>query len=236
MAEDDFKERAEPANRERTCARLVRVSSAAGDEAEAPSSAGASVASDDLGSPKRRRGIRIPELIWEAILATQDPEHARFRVKENPDGTEELVPVKRPLSLKKQLRKLAGRAIAQDPGARLGSRQTQRDGRFWPKVNPEALADLLGISRATAYRWARDPVVLEWAEKMRQPAPIGRERHLMEPATKRDVLEARLQLEQRLEEIQADMRETLHVVLERFPDSAALAAAVDRFVDDALGD
>jgi hypothetical protein len=234
MAEEDFKERADPADRGRVRARLEDVSSDSGEQTGAPSSAGAPVRSNDGDSSKRRRGIRVPELIWEAILATQDPEHATFLVKENPDGTEELVPVKRPLSLKKQRMKLAGRAIAQDPGARLGSRQTQRDGRFWPKVNPEALADLLGISRATAYRWAKEPSVLEWAEKMRQPGPKGREAILREQL---ESIDARLEAAQvELGEARADLRRTMADVLERFPDDERVRAAVDQFVDDALGD
>src|SRR5438552_2725619 len=42
-AEDDFKERADPADRGRVCARLVAVSSGSGEQTGAPSSAGAPV-------------------------------------------------------------------------------------------------------------------------------------------------------------------------------------------------
>jgi hypothetical protein len=92
------------------------------------------------------------------------------------------------------------------------------------KLNTKTVAAHYGIKE----RAARDLV-------RAANSTIGREADSM-PLTKADMNELREELEERYEALHADVRATLAVVLERFPNSNAVAAAVDEFLDDTLRD
>lgn len=93
-------------------------------------------------------------------------------------------------------------------------------------VNTTALAEVLGEKKD----WVRD-----WRRKNRANSPMGTEVDSM-PLTKADMTELREELEERYEALHADVRATLAVVLERFPDSNTVTAAVDEFLDGTLRD
>jgi len=66
-------------------------------------------------------------------------------------------------------------------------------------------------------------------------SPKGEEADSM-PLTKADMNELREEMTERYEALHADVRATLSIVLERLPDSNAVAAAVDDFLDGTLRD
>jgi hypothetical protein len=92
------------------------------------------------------------------------------------------------------------------------------------KLNTKTVAEHYGIKERAARNLVRAA-----------NSPLKREVDSM-PLTKADMNELREELEERYEALHADVRATLAVVLERFPDSNTVAAAVDEFLDDTLRD
>lgn len=269
---DDFQERVTSANRARRCARLVSVSSAAGEQTGASASAGAPVEFSSEGAPPgfwRCRRLaplgashcsKHSEVVPEPSIVSVTPQtllvvreeifekiggvfankigevfyDARARrgrsrkgildedvlmdainsgLTANPEiraRITELVRDSRDVLTRSQLRALRGLLVsAVFPGRTL---------------NTEVVAAHYGISPRAARNLVRSA-----------NSTLSREADSM-PLTKADMNELREELEERYEALHADVRATLAVVLERFPDSNTVAAAVDEFLDGTLRD
>jgi hypothetical protein len=92
------------------------------------------------------------------------------------------------------------------------------------KLNTKTVAEHYGIKERAARNLVRAA-----------NSPKGEEADSM-PLTKSDLNELREELEERYEALHADVRATLSIVLEQHPNSTAVAAAVDEFLDGTFPD
>jgi hypothetical protein len=159
---------------------------------------------------RARERVTARELILDAVIETQE-----FVYVDSLEEALEIQKTLQPVSWKEHRREHVGRAVA------LGV------------VNVAEVANVYGVSRGRPYEWARRPSVVAWLEKTGQKSRIGREVDSM-PLTKADMNELREELQERYEALHADVRATLAIVLEQHPNNAAVAAAVDEFLDGTL--
>jgi hypothetical protein len=248
MSEEDFQERDHPANRERDRARLVRVSSAAGVETEAPAEAGASVENCERCGDGWFCADHVPEPLiltsWlelarerpDAYLFTRDQlltNSGRY-VRWYADGAEdEPKPRGRPEEGITERDEIIAALVGYTGTisctvrngvirARPGSLKQYRAGLGGSieGINTKAEAEFFGVTPRT---------IRDWRAKTSANSPSSREADL-EPATKADVDAVR--------ELVVETNETanaiLEVLLDEFGGEPMIARAVDRFVDGAL--